>query len=719
MDRPPLPPRRNPSSQSGSDRPPPLPPRKPSQGSPQQPSYGFSHKDPMEDLGGRFETLNTDNHSTSQSNAPSTSGHRPGQASARRPAPYKTYSGAEYPPHLVPSPSGDFFTTSSPPSCLPAGQKKSYYVGRGCPSGENLLHDAFWFRHIDVPGFSICSRCFEFYIRNSIFELDFAGKLEPGRTDAARCMFGVPHIADRLWPEAVITRDLQSVKTYMEARAKTPNCRGTAGVSGTALVGLKWYQAKHHAIPGFIACEACHNAFIVGSSFEKRFNLHDYQPTQDQTWACDIAVPYLTKAIAEYSEANDWSKFVAAATKRLSNPACAGLNTVSSKSRSWYGVNSGDIGIVICETCFLDLVALTTFEKEHTPNLFSNQDKEIQLTCDLAISALKVAYGAALGYEKHKIFWDTCKVQMKTPLCKGAGMAGVQWYTVKGGCDNFDVCPTCYSGFLCAFGMQVYFQPQKKCPTGTIKMCDFCAEAPNIAKTLLHYIIALETPDREQFITHTRRMASLSPCTGVKQQVAQFWRIGLRGDPMSVCPSCYEDVLRDQPLTHYFNHESSPGKHLCELYSANMRTRWRAVQQASAAQGIKDANNNYLPDETALANFIAYRNHRTQVFIETIPAIEQINAAAQMRLFEQRRLNQNSSFYSNLDRTVGNAGGIHFGPLPAYTTTYGNSSVGYGFATPYGVEGAAYGQQARAVASQGGGDFVRLAQLEARWKEVE
>jgi hypothetical protein len=90
-----------------------------------------------------------------------------------------------------------------------------------------------------------------------------------------------------------------------------------------------------------------------------------------------------------------------------------------------------------------------------------------------------------------------------------------------------------------------------------------------------------------------------------------------------------------------------------------------------------------------------------------------------MRLYEQQRLNRNSSFYSNLDRTSANASGIHYGPRPAYTTTYGNSSVGYGFATPWGVQGAAYGQQASAVANGGGGDFVQIAQLEARWKEVE
>ncbi|KEQ68335.1 hypothetical protein M436DRAFT_58579 [Aureobasidium namibiae CBS 147.97] len=672
MDRPPLPPRRNPSSQSGSNRPPPLPPRKPSQGSAQQ-----------------------------------------------RPAPYKSYSGIEHPPHLVPSLSGNFFTTSSPPSCLPAGQKKGYYVGRGCPSGENLLHDAFWFRHIDVPGFSTCSRCFEFYVRNSIFELDFTGKLEPGQNYAARCMFGVPRMADKLWPEAVTTRDLQSVKAYMEVRAKIPNCHGMGGVSGTALVGLKWFQAKHNAIPGLVACEACYNAFIVGSSFERRFRLHDHQPTQKQTWACDIAVPNITRAFAEHSEVNDWPKFVAAATSRLSKPSCAGFNAVSSASRDWYGIISGDVSVVICETCFLDSMALTAFDKQYKPKLLPKENKETQLICDLAIPALKAAYGAALGYEKHDIFWNTCKVQIKTPICKGAGMAGVQWYTLKGGCNNFDVCPTCYSGFICAFGMQIYFQPQKKCPPGTTKMCDFCAEAPNFAKTIIRYHVALETPDTEQFITHIRRMASIFPCTGVKQQVAQFWRIGLRGDPMGVCPACYEDVLRERPLSHYFNHESSPGKHLCELYSANMRRRWRAVQEASAIQNIRDANNNYLPDETALANFIAYREHRTQVFIETVPVMDQLLAAAQMRLFEQKRLNMNSSFYNNLDRMSSTASGIHYGPLPRYTTTYGNSSVGHGFATPWGVEGAAYGQQAAAVASQGGGDFARVAYLEARWKEVE
>lgn len=188
---------------------------------------------------------------------------------------------------------------------------------------------------------------------------------------------------------------------------------------------------------------------------------------------------------------------------------------------------------------------------------------------------------------------------------------------------------------------------------------------------------------------------------------------------MSVCPACYEDVLRDKPLSHYFNLESSSGKHLCELYSANMRGRWRAVQEASFAQGLKDANNNFLPDETALATFIAYREHRTQVFIETVPVMDQLLAAAQMRLFQQQRLNTTSSFYSNLDRMSSAASGIHYGPLPTYTTTYGNSSVGYGFATPWGVEGAEYGRQAAAVAGQGGGDSARVAYLEARWKEVE
>jgi hypothetical protein len=711
MDRPPLPPR---PSQSGPDQPPPLPPRKPSQAS--------AHMEPIHDLWKGFKSLNTGDQPTSQSYTPSTSEYRPEQASARRPAPYRTYSGIEHPPHLVPSPSGNFFTTSSPPSCLPAARKKGYYVGRGCPSGENLLHDAYWFRHIDVPGFSICSRCFEFYIRGSLFELDFTGKLEPGQTDAARCVFGVPRMADQLWPEAVTTRDLQSVKIYMEARVKIPNCRGMAGVSGPALVGLKWYQAKHDAIPGLIACEACYKAFIVGSSFERRFELHTYQPTQDQTWACDIAVSYVSRAFAEYSEINDWSKFVVAATTRLSKPPCAGYNAVSSKSRDWYRITSGGIEAELCETCFLDLMALTAFDKQYRPKLSPKDNKETQIICDLAIPALKVAYGAALGYGRHNIFWDTWKVQMKTPLCQRAGMADVQWYTVRGGCDNFDVCPTCYTGFICAFGMQPYFQPQERFPSGTIKICDFCAESPNFAKTVLRYIIAFETPDREQFITHARHMAtvaSIPPCTWAKQQVAQFYRIGLRGDPMSVCPACYEDVLRDQPLTHYFNHETSPAKHLCELYSANMRTRWRAVQQASAAQGLRDANNNFLPDETALANFITYRSHRTQVFIQTIPVIDQLNATAQMRLFEQQRLNRNSSFYNNLDRTSANASGIHYGSRPAYTTTYGNSSVGHGFATPWGVQGAAYGLQASAVASGAGGDFVRIAQLEARWKEVE
>ncbi|KAI5240637.1 hypothetical protein E4T42_08341 [Aureobasidium subglaciale] len=702
MSRPPLPPRPN---NSQSDRPPPLPARKPSQPFGQSTSNAFHRSDAMEYLGQKFEGLFTNDDTVRND-------RRSNQNSGTR----KADSAVEYPSHLRPSPTGNFFVTSSPPSCLPRDQRRGYFIGRGCPNDSNLPHDAFWFRHIDVPNFSVCSRCFEYHIRGTNFELDFTGKLEPGQTDAARCMFGHLHMTDRLWPQALGTNDLQYVKMYMEAMARVPNCRGVAGIAGSdsAAGRMKWYQARHDAIPGMIACEACYSANIVGSNFDSRFVLSGTEQPQDITWACDIPIPYINRALSEYEKSNDWLKFVAAANTRLSKPPCNGMAVVNSSSRNWYGTSARLYDLDVCETCYMDQVCFTTFESDFGPKSFKKD-----LFCDLAIPPLKVAYGAALGYEKNSIFWDTCRVQSQTPLCKSSGMTGVQWYTIKGGCDNFDICPTCYTGWICAFRMESFFEPQKPVPAGTTKGCDFSLESQKIGPLIIRYLIATDMPDREQLFSHIRRTSSLSLCTGIKQQTARFWRVGLRGDPMSVCPSCYEDVLRDKPLSHIFQQQITPGKHLCDLYSANMRGRWRQVWQASVAQGIKDSQGNYAPDETALAQFIDYRNHRTQVFLQTIPEMNRLEAAAQNRLFQQQRLNRNSNFYNHLNMTASVANGIHYGPVPAYTTTYGNSSVGYGYATPWGVEGAAYGQQANAIASQGHGDFARIAYLEALWKEVE
>ena len=157
------------------------------------------------------------------------------------------------------------------------------------------------------------------------------------------------------------------------------------------------------------------------------------------------------------------------------------------------------------------------------------------------------------------------------------------------------------------------------------------------------------------------------------------------------------------------------------MYSANMRTRWAAVVQASIAEAkVKGlASAPVAVSRSALADFAAYRNHRMSIYLQTIPEIKKLLVNSQLRLGQQRMLNMQSSFYNNLDRTTATAQGIHYGPTPTYQTVYGNSSLGYHWETPWGVEGAQYAQQANALAGSNSGHTVRMAYLNNMWREFE
>lgn len=107
------------------------------------------------------------------------------------------------------------------------------------------------------------------------------------------------------------------------------------------------------------------------------------------------------------------------------------------------------------------------------------------------------------------------------------------------------------------------------------------------------------------------------------------------------------------------------------------------------------------------------------VYKQKIPQIQKLTRAVEYRMFQQTRLNNQSSFYANLDRTTAAAKGINYGPISQSTTMYGNSSLGYNWQTPWGINGAIYGQQASALNTSNNADLIRMASLEDLWNQFE
>ncbi|KAL1303785.1 hypothetical protein AAFC00_007122 [Neodothiora populina] len=628
----------------------------------------------------------------------------------------------ELSPHLTFASDGAYLVASSPPSNIPSDTAHEYFVCAECPNSSILFYDSFWFRHVDIPLFPICSYCFEHFIRGSRFEPSFQGGLELGGTIAARCMFGVPRMTELLWPLATSTSDMQIAKSYMESRVAIPSCYGVTGVNGPTSEGLKWFAPTDSAIPGFVACAACYEAFIVGTDFKRHFMQYGEIQAPEATWSCDISVPYIQKALAACSARNDWSGFVAAAKDRLNSPACAGLTAVNAKSRKWCSGVRGKLQVLACEQCYLDHVALTAFDPEFGLAPLDYSKGDYDLTCELAILPLIVALEEALVFRDLKRFWDTCQVQSKTPLCERGDLVGVTWHTLKGGCDNFDICPTCYTGVICASGLQHLFEPQKHdSNASSTRSCDFSKKSPRFSYYMKYYNVALHTPNKRKFTKFVKNVSNLPFCTKMEFQKTQFYTVVLNNDVMFVCQSCYHEAIEDSALGRYFTFSGEVGNHMCEMYSANMRTRWATVCAASVDESKRRGINNepVMPSESAMSDFIAYRTKRLQVYKETIPIVNRIVSSIRLRGMQQQYKYAQSSFYRNLDNNMTNAMGIHYGPEPAYKTVYSSSLSGRTYETPYGVESDKYARQASSMSSLGGTDVERGTQLEMLWREWE
>lgn len=451
----------------------------------------------------------------------------------------RLFARSDHPPHLTPSPNGNFYTASSLPFGGNFDHSNKYFVGKECPNNETLSYGAFWFQHKDVPAFSICSTCFEFHIRRTVLENSFSCSVISADNQAARCMLGVPYMLRLLWPQAIASNDLQDVVAYMRARASTSHCHGHRGVAGSASEKVKWFQAEDNSIPGFICCETCYNAYIVGSSFENNFLPSITSQDPNDTWACDISMPYLNKAISEYSRTNRWSAFVIAAFKCLSTQPCAGINSVKAHTRKWYKCRD----VMVCETCYLDKMAFTIFDEEFSiRDVVDPQDQGLDIICDLTPLPMRLSLAAALIDSNLAMFWNTIESQRVTPMCTKNGITGGTWYTLKGGCENFEVCQTCYPGMVSAFGLKDLFELQHERPPNQTSVCDFCPDAPRFRDYMVRYNIALNTPTKEPFMTFVKSIASTPLCRGSESYQSQWYSFQVAGSdvPIYVCRSCFE-----------------------------------------------------------------------------------------------------------------------------------------------------------------------------------
>lgn len=624
-------------------------------------------------------------------------------------------------------PYGYYLKIPNPPTNIPADQTADYSVPYKCNYPEVIGYaDLFWFSHIDVPDFRICGHCFEKHIRHSEFAHSFTGSIV-SKELKPRCSFGAPRMLEQLWPQAIRTRDLGQVKDYMESRTKLPHCHGIKGVAGKDAPHVRWYTMRNNEVPGLLVCEACLEEQVVGTAFAAMFAPYAEPQGQDQTWACDLAVSYLRRAYDRALTLSNWSYFVTPAANRLSLPPCEGVvKGVKASSRAWYAPTRPIDGIVVCEACYLDHLALTPLDTSFTARPVSPADAENLWSCDFASLAVKSAYDIALMTKSFTPLQHTLTSLSTTGPCAAGPLASRTWYKLSSSpSSDYDICPTCYTGLFAAFPssfLSPLLTPQTTAQP-TQRVCDFApAHAPRFMQYAHAYLAAVNAPNQvTNYITTITRLSAVPPCARRDRVRGGRWYLlnGAGAADLVVCHDCHASAIAGTALAGLLGawppgsdgdaSKTDPVPRVCDMYSEAMRARWGALCRdvvASAESG--DARG----AEGAVEAFVEFARYRHRVYEQTVPVCLELLKQAKARGERQRMANQMSSLYHQMDMTSRLSASTMWG--------YGSYGVigGYG-GSLYAGQAAAAGAQATGMMIEGMGDVARVEELEGRWREVE
>ncbi|KAJ2967961.1 hypothetical protein NUW58_g10328 [Xylaria curta] len=118
---------------------------------------------------------------------------------------------------------------------------------------------------------------------------------------------------------------------------------------------------RNNAIPEMVVCQTCYEDHILAypEFAREHFELSTIPQAADQTWWCDLVVPYIYREYKVRALTNDWKNFVECVPVRMSLNPCPGSDTVYPQDNKWFTPNNGPKGLLICMACYCDYVLLT------------------------------------------------------------------------------------------------------------------------------------------------------------------------------------------------------------------------------------------------------------------------------------------------------------------------------------------------------------------------
>ncbi|KAI1122784.1 hypothetical protein F5Y10DRAFT_67424 [Nemania abortiva] len=562
----------------------------------------------------------------------------------------------------------------------------------------NVTFAATWYTHLQTPKFPICAFCYETHISGSRFAVEFQESFcDDGEVRA--CRFSSPRIKDSLWKLALSSGSLDRVVDYMRLRPSIPNCVGQAGVKGSA--GIKWYRTKNNDIPAMVVCQACYEDHILSHPKfgEEHFEPNTLQHLPDQTWVCDIAVPYICREYMVRATTGDWRSFVQSVPVRMSIQPCPGEKTVypDGRGKKWFTPVNGPKGLLICIACYCDFILLTGQDGnwrdagDNLVNVFG-----VSVSCFFGAQFNVRALAArTLDTNDHALFWKGVDVVAREPRCK-VRMQSSSWYTLKSNPPGFEICRACYVTIAESMGVGHHFVPKAGVPVDSSITCSFnpaIARFGSYMRYLLELVYKQDPAPLEEFIKIYAFMPTCRRDTGIENASWFGW------NECTICPECYHEFIRGTALADAMAPQATQvkGAVMCEMYSTLMRQIYLAACATDP------------PDPKPL---LEYSMQRRAVWAETMPRARQILSNIRLKMLQQDMAMNNSMFYKW-------SGNLMQDTLPL-EQTYINAATGPGYYNHMQIKGAEYAQQATAIGNEIRGSPAYIAdELERRWRAVE
>ncbi len=541
-----------------------------------------------------------------------------------------------------------------------------------------------------APGLGICSRCYHDFLAETPYTASFRHEHD---TSGARryCDFDVPRTRAAL-RQAAEANDFEIFSVYWVRRARIPRCKGP-GVGVAAADEFSWFQLADPSLAGrFRACSACYEDHVLASSFSELFASVPTQQPADQTFECDMAWEFGRKLLGG---TGDWAQISSWLLFRKSLPRCTEVAEADSASRRWYKLRAPELdSLLTCEACYYDTV-------HHTIAVDHFQPTPLVLPPNSAVVCmvggnipLRVVFDEAKRVKDWSIFHRSAQVVLRSPPCRTEGTQSQVWYSLIPACAEIDICPACYACFFHALGAGHILQP-KYVPPGQLRLCSMNLGAPHVASIYSRLDMAIDSGNLAAFAAFARLVMEVPPCPGNAPVPGLRW---YTHDLFSCCPSCWLTApVQGTQLSGCFSEETHVSSLLkCDFYSNRVRGLWRIACI-----------------ENDLAGFSDLMTKRLEIWQQTYPAIQQYLQMMKINMERQATLLTASVINTGANNIVAASA-----PVGVYGH-YGNSSIGYGYETLAGAQGAMQFNQAIGMNGANAMPMMSITQLEGLWKSVE